>query len=331
MNNYSLHRYLQTKVEEKCKKLPLEFNDINEWHHYRTNLKNWLIENLPVVRNSYTGKGESTGVFEISDTVELETVDVMFDENLAIPVSIYRPNVAGPHPAVLVCPGFGTPANTGYYVSFAIGLAQKGIAAAVIEYGGTGLCADRPDCETNINNIASAAHLLGMNEAGFRVSYNISVYEFLRCDPKVISDRIGITGLCQGAITAMYTIVVEEGFAAFSPLCGVSTYEAEVLDYSGRQGGWTGISPFVFNVLEYGDFMHFIASFAPKPLFVVNNLTDIHWPLQGLEKTQKFVRHIYGLADASDACSFRLTNSPHSYEGENASSITEFFINAIGV
>ncbi|MBN1623841.1 MAG: hypothetical protein JW903_05695 [Clostridia bacterium] len=330
MNNYSLHRYLQKQVEGKCDKLPLCFNDINEWLGYRNKLSQWLVENLPIVRNSYSGRGETTGVFVITDKVELMTADVMVDEGLAVPISIYRPRADGIYPAVLVCPGFATPANTAYYVSFAMGLAEKGIIAAVIEYGGTGLCADRPDCETNINNIASAAHLLGMNEAGFRVLYNLSVYEFLKNDPKIHSDRIGITGLCQGAITAMYTIAVEDGFVAFSPLCGVSTYEAEVTDYAGRQGGWTGISPFVFDVLQYGDFMHFIASFAPKPLFVLNNLTDIHWPLQGFEKTRKFVSHIYELAGASRNCSFRLSNSPHSYEGENASAIIEFFIKTLG-
>ncbi|MFO7611775.1 MAG: hypothetical protein R6W99_04725 [Clostridia bacterium] len=330
MNKYSLHRYLQSKVEEQCGSLPLHFNGINEWLDYKIRLREWLEENLPVIRNSHTGSGVSTGIFAISDSVSLETADVQVDENLAVPVSMYRPSAPAPSPAVMICPGFATPANTGFYVSFAISLAEAGITAVVMEYGGTGLCADRPDCETDINNIASAAHLLGMNEAGFRVSYNIAVFEFLRKNPAIIADRIGITGLCQGAITAMYTTAAEDGFASFAPLCGVSTYEAEVADYAGRQGGWTGISPFVFNVLNHGDFMHFLAAFAPKPILAQNNITDIHWPLQGFEKTQKFVRNIYDLYGAGDNCIFLLSHSPHSYEGDNATGLVDFFIKTLG-
>lgn len=331
MNKYSLHSYLQSKVEEQCGMLPLNFDGINKWLDYKKRLREWLEENLPVIRNSHTGNGISTGIFELSDSVILETADIQVDENLLVPVSIYRPTILSLSPAVIICPGFATPANTGFYASFAISLAEVGITAAVVEYGGTGLCADRPDCETNVNNIASAAHLLGMNEAGLRVSYNIAVFEFLRKDPGIIADRIGITGLCQGAITAMYTTAAEDGFASFAPLCGVSTYEAEVTDYAGRQGGWTGISPFVFNVLKHGDFMHFLAAFAPKPLLAQNNITDIHWPLQGFAKTQKFVKHIYDLYGAENECSFRLSHSPHSYEENNATDLVEFFIKTLGV
>lgn len=331
MNKYSLHRYLQSKVEEQCALLPLNFNGTDDWDEYKNGLREWLVENLPVIRNSHTGNGVSTGIFEISDSVSLETVDILVDENLPAPLSIYRPSIPVPSPAVMICPGFASPANTDFYVSFAISLAEKGITAIVIEYGGTGLCADRPDCETNINNIASAAHLLGMNEAGLRVSYNISAFEFLRKDPNIITDKIGITGLCQGAITAMYTTAVEDGFASFAPICGVSTYEAEITDYAGRQGGWTGISPFVFNVLKQGDFMHLLAAFAPKPILAQNNIIDIHWPLQGFYKTQKFVKHIYDLYGAKDKCSFRLSHSPHSYEGDNANNLIDFFINTLGV
>ncbi len=331
MNKYSLHSYLQSKVLKQCGSLPLHFNGKSEWLDYKRGLREWLEENLPVIRNSRTGQGVSTGIFEISGCVSLETVDVRVDENLLVPVSIYRPAALPTSPAVMICPGFATPANTDFYVSFAISLAEAGITAIVMEYGGTGLCADRPDCETNVNNIASAAHLLGMNEAGFRVSYNISVFEFLRKDPGIIADRIGITGLCQGAITAMYTTAVEDGFASFAPLCGVSTYEAEVADYAGRQGGWTGISPFVFNVLKHGDFMHLLAAFAPKPMLAQNNITDIHWPLEGFDKTHKFVKHIYDLYGAGDNCCFRLSHSPHSYEGGNATGLVGFFIKTLGV
>ncbi|MBN2558936.1 MAG: hypothetical protein JXB33_09310 [Clostridia bacterium] len=331
MNKYSLHRYLQAKVLQQCALLPVHFSGTGEWQEYKKGLRSWLEENLPVIRNPHTGSGISTGIFMISDSVSLETADVQVDENLTVPVYIYRPSAPVPSPAVMICPGFATPANTGFYVSFAISLAEAGITAAVMEYGGTGLCADRPVCETNVNNIASAAHLLGMNEAGFRVSYNISVFEYLRKDPGIIKDKIGITGLCQGAIAAMYTIAAEDGFASFAPLCGVSTYEAEVTDYAGRQGGWTGISPFVFNVLKHGDFMHFLAAFAPKPMLALNNIIDIHWPLQGFGKTRKFVSHIYDLYGAGDECTFLLSHSPHSYEGENATALVDFFIRTLGV
>ncbi|MFO7635847.1 MAG: hypothetical protein R6W96_00885 [Clostridia bacterium] len=325
IKKYSLLHYLQRQIIDQAALLPSAFRDIPDWEGYKADLREKLPGLLPVVKNIHTGKGKSTGVFGLSGNLVLETLDIQIDQDLFAPVYLYRKKGAGISPAVIMCPGYGTPANTDFYVSFAMALAEEGIAAAVVEYGGTGLTADRPDFHTDINNIATAATLLGMNEAGFRVSYNISLFEYLKAREDIHSGKIGITGLCQGAITTAFTVAVEQGFAACAPLCGVTTYEAESVEYASRQGGWTGVSPFVSGILKEADFQHLLACFAPGPMLLQNNITDIHWPLSGYGKARDFIQGIYALYESGDKCVFGLEHAPHSYEGSHAQNILRFF------
>jgi dienelactone hydrolase len=330
MKKYSVLNYLQEEITEQCKSLPQVFEDVRQWEQFRDNNREAVKNLLPLIRNSSTAKHNVTGTCELSEELVLECIDVHMDGPLFIPVHLYKRKEVGTSPAVIICPGYATPKNTSFYVSFAMRLAAEGIIALVMEYGGAGESADRPDVHTNTDNISSAAHLLGMNEAGLRVSANIAAFDYLKTRKDIDRGRIGITGLCQGSITTAYTVAVEGGFWACAPLCGATTYEAEATEYASRQGGWSGISPFVFGILKHADFQHLFASFAPKPMLIQNNITDIHWPLSGFERVKDFVSSIYGLYGKDENIQFRLENAPHAYEGAHSDNILNFFIKLKG-
>lgn len=160
---------------------------------------------------------------------------------------------------------------------------------------------------------------------GLRVMANLSVPRYLKSLDYVDDERIGITGICQGSIIVWFTAALSEEFSAIAPLCGTSSYEAETLEYVNRQGGWTGISPFVFNLLKYADVQHLYGCFAPRPLFVQSNIIDTHWPLSGLQKVKTMGENIYSLHGASDKYRFLLEHEPHAFSGTFITNLTQWF------
>ena len=326
MNKYSALEYLKVKVRERCGRLPQSFGSMSEWEEYKRRFLSNLAELLPISNHESAGKGELITRNSLSEDLLLENIAVTFDEGFYVSSHIYRPvDSEGKLSVVLVCPGYGQPKNAEDIAGIGMSLARSGFAAVTLDYTGTGEAADRPDHHTNINNIAAAASLLGINDVGLRVMSNLAVLKYLKTLEYIDSERIGITGICQGSIVLWYTAALSDDITAIAPVCGTTNYEAEVLEYSSRQGGWTGISPFVFNLLEHGDVQHLYGCFAPRPLLAQNNIIDRHWPQSGFEKVKRFTERIYSLYDAGDKLNFCIENEPHAFSGAFVANLTSFF------
>jgi len=327
---FSTLKYLQRNVSDLCARLPVEFKNRDDWEKYRTGFRGKLKELLPV----YEPRGQRPDYVilqsDLSSDLVYESTAVNFDSDFYISINIYRPKVCeNKLPAVLVCPGYGQPKNDGNIADMCMALAKKDIIAVTLDYPGVGEAADRPDVLTNTNNIAAVANLIGVNDVGLRVMSNLAILRYLKTLKYIEQSRIGITGICQGSIVLWYTAALCEDFAAIAPVCGTTTYEAEVLEYTNRQGGWTGITPFVFNMLKYGDVQHLYGCFAPRPLFVQSNIIDRHWPHSGFEKVRLFVQKVYRLYGASDKQKFLFEHEPHAYAGVFINNLTEWFGNVL--
>jgi hypothetical protein len=333
INRRSALAYLQHKLAQACAELPDSFPELKTWEEYKAELLTWLHRNLPVWDLPENPSSAITATSALSSDLILEAADVTLDEPFVLPVHVYRPaKVSKSLPAVIVCPGYAQRKNDSDMgmVKICQALARSGFITAAVEYDGTGERADRPDIHTNINNVSAVGHLLGVNNLGLRVMANLAVLHYLQSREDVENSRIGITGLCQGALTTWFTAAVCEEFAAVAPLCGATTFEAIALEYCNRQGGWSGISPYVYNMLSIGDLQHVAACVAPRPLLVQNNLLDIHWPLSGFEKVKQICNRVYHLYDAGYACRFRLEDGPHAFAEPFISNIIEFFHSSLG-
>ncbi|NSW91004.1 MAG: dienelactone hydrolase family protein [Firmicutes bacterium] len=325
---YSSLKYLQWKVSEICKALPQHFATLEEWKTYKSNLVPKLKELLPVWEPTQEFPDINKAKIDLGEDLILEAVDVNVEYKYFVPIHIYRPkNINRQLPVVLVCPGYAQPKNAQDVADICIAFAKAGIMAAAVEYDGTGECADRPDAVTGINNVTALALLIGMNNVGLRVMHNLSVLRYLKSRNDVNSECIGITGLCQGSIILWYTAALCEDFKAIAPICGTTTLEAEALEYTNRQGGWTGTSPFVFDILKHCDVQHLYGCFAPRPLLVQNNIVDHHWPYSGLQKVKDMIENIYGLYNANGNCSFLLEHEPHAFVGNFIKNTVEWFSN----
>lgn len=323
---YSALRYLQKRVTRRCAAHPRHFSSLDEWQALRVELVGFLKETLPIWEIADPRPARRTARIELAPDLVLEAVDVHFDEEFYIPVHVYQPaaelhNAA----AVVVCPGYGQSKNAQDIVDACTALAGAGIVALAMEYEATGERADQPEAETDLNNVVALGELLGINNIGLRVMSNLAALTYLKGRGDVAPGRIGITGLCQGAIVTWFTAAVCEDFAAVAPLCGATTYEAIALEYCNRQGGWTGTSPYVFGMLAQADFQHLAAAVAPRPLLVQGNLMDIHWPLSGFEKVKELTRQVYDLYGAGDRCKFTLQHGPHAYAEPFLSKIVSWF------
>jgi len=326
ITRWSALTYLQKKVAERCARLPYQFESIEAWTAFRGGLVPFLREKLPVWETSDALPDQRTAEFDLGEDLVLETVDVHFDDGFFIPIHLYRPKAADSAlPAALVCHGYGGAKNSGDTADMCIALARNGIMAAAPDYDAAGERKDRPDLHTDTNNVCALACLLGVNDVALRVMNNLAVLRCLKERDDVDAKRIGITGLCQGAIVTWFTAAVCEEFAVIAPLCGATSYEAVALEYCNRQGGWSGISPYVFDLLAGGDVPHVLAACAPRPLLVQNNIIDVHWPYSGFQQTKALCERVYELHGAADRCRFKLEHGPHAYAPPFIANIVGWF------
>jgi dienelactone hydrolase len=326
VNRYSATAYLQSRIASSCAGLPRSFASLEEWLSFRVSLVSRLRALLPVWEVGDPGPDRVTAELDLGGALVLEAVDVALEGGFCAPVHVYRKRGArAASPAVIVCPGYAQPKNEAELASFCMGLAEKGFVAVAVEYDGTGERADRPDPATDIDNVSALAALVGITNVGLRVMTNLAVLRHLEGRSDVDGTRVGITGLCQGAIVTWYTAAVCDRLAAVAPLCGATTYEAIALEYANRQGGWSGISPYVFGLLGTADVQHVLACVAPRPLFVQNNIVDRHWPFSGFETVKRLVGHVYDLHDAGPKAVFRVEHGPHAFAEPFRSALTDWF------
>ena len=311
---YSKLRYLQNRVTQCVRALPESFAELSDWESYRTQLLGFLRERLPVWELGGERFGRVVTSAPLGSDLVLESVDVHFEDGFFVPVQVYRlADASAPSGAVLVCPGYGQRKNDAGVADIGMALARSGLVAVTVEYGGTGECADRPDLDTNVNNICAAGELVGITNVGLRVMTNIAVLEYLKTRREVDAQRIGITGLCQGSMSAFVSAAVCEELRAVAPLCGATNYEAIINEYCNRQGGWSGISMYVFDMLKVADLQHVFALIAPRPLLVQNDIIDLHWPASGFEKVKNLAANVYDLYGAGDKCAFKYEHGPHLF------------------
>ena len=316
MTDYSAIHYLQKKIRKAAAALPQDFKDIPELERYRENTRRALMRMLPVIQPASLGPDIVTATMPLGEDLSISAVDVCVDEDLYTSIHIYRPMyVVGRLPCVLILPGYGQMKNYTDVADAGIAFAKAGFMAAAIDYPATGESASRPDAVTDINNVTTLAYMLGMSDVGLRVSYNFAALRYLKSRGDVDPGRIGMTGLCQGGIILWHTAALTDGFAALAPVCGVTTLEAEACEYVNRQGGWSGASPFVYDILSVADVGQMYAMCAPIPLFVQNNITDIHWPYSGLQKVKDIAGKAYALYGAGDKISFRIEHNTHAFTG----------------
>lgn len=164
-------------------------------------------------------------------------------------------------------------------------LARRGFAVLALTQ--RGLDIRTPDTNGQAKDLLVRGRTL-MGAIVYEIRQGIS---FL-CQRKDIDpNRIGITGMSFGGITAFYTWLVDSRVAASAPLCG-GVGSIDVFLRAGSRS-YHGLYWWIPGMLAQGDQGDFAAAMAPRPLMLWAPLHDIGMPKEGVDRFLEVVQPAY--------------------------------------
>jgi dienelactone hydrolase len=218
--------------------------------------------------------------------------------------NLYRPNGAGPFPAILSPHGHwahGRLENTALasVPGRAINLARQGFV--VFTYDMIGYIDSRQLTHTFGGQ---RENLWGLSLAGLHLWNSIRALDFLETLPYVKKDAIGATGASGGGTQTFLLAAVDERVKVAAPVNMISLH---------MQGGCLcenlpGLRLDTTNV-------EIAATIAPRPLLMVSATGD--WTAKTLEREYPAMRRIFGLFGAGDRVHAMRVDAPHNYNKES--------------
>jgi dienelactone hydrolase len=222
--------------------------------------------------------------------------------------NLYRPNGAGPFPAILSAHGHwahGRLENTALasVPGRAINLARQGFV--VFTYDMIGYIDSRQLTHTFGGQ---RENLWGLSLAGLQLWNSIRAIDFLETLPYVKRDAIGATGASGGGTQTFLLAAVDERVNVAAPVNMISLH---------MQGGCLcenlpGLRLDTTNV-------EIAATIAPRPLLMVSATGD--WTKNTLEREYPAMRRIYGLFGAEDRVHAMRVDAPHNYNKESREAV----------
>lgn len=312
--NYSATRWLQEKVRQRVAALPRSVASLGEWEAFRDRIRAYLRDGLPLGGWSDPGDSEVLGQFHLEDDLVLEAVDLSIESDYYMRAHLYRKvKLEEPAAAVIVSHGYGQTKRDPVLSRACIELGRHNYVVLAVEHAPSGEAADRPDYETNMNNITGLGLLLGVSNPALWALGDIRAVDYLQTRREVDAERLGIVGLCQGSIGLWPAAAYDRRLKVCVPFYGGTTYERIALEYMSGTGGWSGASPYMFDLLKVCDVQHLLACVAPRPMLVLHNVCDIHWPLGGLHDIAEFCGQVYDLYNAGDRFATQMESSEHNF------------------
>ena len=178
---------------------------------------------------------------------------------------------------------------------FALQAVKKGWAALAMEQRAMGECGSKPDGHPNCNHPALQAILLGRTLIGERchdVSRAIDMVE--KHFPMIDMDRICMMGNSGGGTTTIYATALDTRIKAAMPSCAMCGYYASI---GAMQHCNCNYIPGIMKHFDMGDLA---AMIAPRPLTVVNGVTDASFPIESAKEQVAIARVVYELLGAGD-------------------------------
>ena len=222
--------------------------------------------------------------------------------------NLYRPNGAGPFPAILSAHGHwahGRLENTALasVPGRAINLARQGFV--VFTYDMIGYIDSRQLTHTFGGQ---RENLWGLSLAGLQLWNSIRAIDFLETLPYVKRDAIGATGASGGGTQTFLVAAVDDRVRVAAPVNMISLH---------MQGGCLcenlpGLRLDTTNV-------EIAATIAPRPLLMVSATGD--WTKNTLEHEYPSMRRMFGLFGAEDRVHAMRVDAPHNYNKESREAV----------
>ena len=147
----------------------------------------------------------------------------------------------------------------------------------------------------------------GYTPAGVEAWNCIRALDYLQSRDEVDDERIGATGRSGGGAYSWWISALDERIKVAVPVAGITDLTNHVVD-----GVVEGHCDCMFMVNTYRwDYATVAALVAPRPLLISNTDKDGIFPLDGVVRLHRQVRHIYNLYGAGDKFGLHITEGPH--------------------
>ncbi|MBM3213389.1 hypothetical protein FJZ36_00510 [Candidatus Poribacteria bacterium] len=322
--------WLARRVAEASAKLPREFADVASWEGWRDDMRARLRSRIGVPYLEPTEEAVIRSDTVIASHARLERVDIPADADYAIPAFVVKPAEpkADGGPGIVLCPGWPQTKWEPQFMRFGERMARHGFVTAILDHAPFGETSHNtmPGAMTHVMGIGN---LLGISQLALRAAEAMCVGEYLRMRDDVRSDRVAITGLCQGGMTTWMAGGLDNRFAAVAPVASGTTFTAWAVEMS-RYRALGDVSPYPFGLIEVCDTEHLHAAVAPRPLLVQANTPDDWWPLSGFQQIESFSRQVYELYGAEERCEFVGEMHEHAITGPFADRLEAFLLKHLG-
>ncbi|MCP4507687.1 MAG: prolyl oligopeptidase family serine peptidase, partial [Fuerstiella sp.] len=131
----------------------------------------------------------------------------------------------------------------------------------------------------------------GYTPAGVEAWSCIRALDYLETRSEIDSERIGVTGRSGGGAYSWWIAALDERIKCAIPVAGIATLRNHVVD--GCVEGHCDCM-YMLNTHRW-DYATVAALVAPRPLLISNSDKDRIFPLDGVVKVHRQVRHIYDL------------------------------------
>lgn len=237
------------------------------------------------------------------------TVEALWYESLPdyrVTADLYRPNGAGPFPAIIVQPGHGVDGKLGDH-AVAAQLARAGFVVLSIDIVGEGERLQFYDPEVGASKVGrpTGEHSMAFAQAlptsghvsRFFLQDAVRGVDYLMSRPDVDGSRIGAFGCSGGGTAAAYLAALDSRIAATAIGCFTNTYDHLLAPGGpGPQDAEQSIPFFLERGLDLPDW---IEAVAPRPYAVVSTTSDM-FPIAGAREAYAEASRFYGVLGAAD-------------------------------
>ncbi|HKD08836.1 MAG TPA: acetylxylan esterase [Bryobacteraceae bacterium] len=285
-----------------------------------------IIGGLPTDRGPLNAR--VTGRLQ-SDTHTIEKVIFESLPGFYITANLYRPNLPGRYPAVLVPAGHTQEGKPEMQI-LAANLAAKGFIALAYDPIGQGEREQTylPQLGRALSGGGGNEHLelgarsilIGESVARYFIFDGIRAIDYLVSRPDVDPDRIGVAGCSGGGAITTYVGVFEPRVKAAAPGCFINSFRT--LFTGPTADSEMSFPEFLASGLDTADFYEVSA---PLPWLMMATTEDYFSPA-GARTVYTEVRRWYELYGAEDRLQFFVGNGPHGTPRESREEIYRWMI-----
>lgn len=282
--------FVKCLVQKEISNHRYDFYNVRNWESYKLNLMKYLDSVIEIGKGEY-GDSLVHGTFKLDD-LYLQYADIYFDSDFHIPALIYFKDTDYFKDTHIIIPDGDTGKNDPRIIDRAMELAQKGSKVMVYDPAACGETADRPDHETDLNNVCALSVLMGTNLISLEYTRLSAIYHFAVCSGN--GSKIHVYAEGSSSPVALIFSLYNKSIGSCHIKDGVLSLSRVIMDMPAYK------KPIYYpkGFLKYGDICHVAASLAPSKAVYEGVCCD------GSQKFEKFLKGIYGLYDAQENITF---------------------------